>query len=187
MISLASVIFIVYDIEATCWEGQPPGMVQETLEIGAYRLDRLGNIESSFDRLIKPTIHPQLSLFCHRLTGISQPEVNRARPFYEVGEDFIEWTGAYDEADVVLASWGRFDKKQLTKDCNLHGMDTDWLDYHIDLKMQYQRIRGLPKPRGLKSATRFEGFDWMGEQHRALDDAKNTVQLFRKLFDEWEY
>ncbi|MEL6357137.1 MAG: exonuclease domain-containing protein, partial [Bacteroidota bacterium] len=101
-------------------------------------------------------------------------------------EDFIDFTGFYDNDDeIVLASWGNFDAKQLNKDCQLHDFESNWLDNHIDLKSQYQRIRGLPKPRGLKSAIKHEGFEWIGEQHRALDDAQNTVQLFRKFLDDW--
>ncbi|MEM9837104.1 MAG: 3'-5' exonuclease [Bacteroidota bacterium] len=179
--------FIVYDIEATCWEGTPPGLVQETIEIGAYRLDRFGDIEAAFSRLIKPIMHPQLSLYCQRLTQIDQADINRAQTFDRVAESFIDWMGFYDTPDVVLASWGKFDTKQLRKDSLLHRLETDWLEYSIDLKEQYRRIRGLPKLRGLKSAVRHEGFDWIGDQHRALDDAKNTVQLFRKFFDDWQY
>lgn len=179
--------FIVYDIEATCWEGTPPGMVQETIEVGAYRLDRLGNIEASFERLIKPLLHPQLSYYCRRLTNIDQVEINRARPFGDVMDDFLEWTGWYDDEDLVLASWGNFDNKQLRKDCQLHDFSEDFLENHINLRLQYQRLKGLPKKRGLKSATKHEGFDWIGDQHRALDDTKNLVQIFRKFFDDWQW
>ncbi len=177
----------MYDIEATCWEGRPPGMVQETLEIGAYRLDRFGDIHSSFQRLIKPILHPQLSLFCHKLTGIDQADVNKAKSFDVVAEQFVQWSGFLDSPDVVMASWGRFDFRQLRKDCALHQLEDDWLDYCIDLKEQYRSIKGLPKAKGLKAAVEREGFDWMGEEHRALDDAKNTVQIFRKLLDDWIY
>lgn len=179
--------FIVYDIEATCWEGTPPGTKQETIEIGAYRVDRFGNVEGAFSRLIKPIIHPQLSLYCQRLTNIDQSDINRARGFEEVAEAFKEWIGYYDHEDYVLASWGRFDGRQLARDCQVHNLNDEWLDPHIDLKEQYRRIRGLPKTRGLKSAIKHEGFFWEGEEHRALDDAKNTTQLFQKLLDEWQF
>ena len=181
---LVGVKFIVYDIEATCWEGRPPGMVQETIEIGAYAVDSYGNVGGAFSRLIKPLLHPQLSYFCRRLTNIEQSDINRARDFRRVAEDFQDWIG---EEDYLLCSWGKFDKTQLIRDCDLHRMDSWWLDDHIDLKTQYQDIRGLPKKRGLAAAVRHEGFEWTGEQHRALDDAENTVKLFQKFLDEWRY
>jgi inhibitor of KinA sporulation pathway (predicted exonuclease) len=178
--------FIVYDIEATCWEGRPPGMEQEIIEIGAYAVDAYGQVEGSFSRLVQPVIHPQLSLFCRQLTHIEQEDIDRARDFPRVVADFQDWIGIY-RADYVLAAWGRFDERMFRHDCQLHRLEEDWLDPSIDLKEQYREIRKLPKRRGLASAVRHEGFEWTGEQHRALDDAENTVKIFRKLLDVWRY
>ena len=178
--------FIVYDIEATCWEGRPPGMVQETIEIGAYQVDAYGQVGPSFSRLVKPVLHPQLSHFCRRLTNIEQPDINRAKDFARVIRDFQDWIGV-DRDAYTLAAWGKFDEQQLRQDCVLHRLDDYWLDPSINLKMQYRELRGLPKKRGLVAAVRHEGFEWSGEQHRALDDAENTLKIFRKLLDVWRY
>ena len=43
--------FIIFDLEATCWEGKPPNMVQETIEIGAVRINPYGEVEDTFNRL----------------------------------------------------------------------------------------------------------------------------------------
>ncbi len=178
--------FIVYDIEASCWEGRPPGMVQETIEIGAYAVDAYGQVESAFSRLIKPLLHPQLSLFCRQLTQIDQADINRARDFPRVIADFQDWIDL-DGAPYLMAAWGNFDEQQLRQDCLLHDLDESWLDASINLRAQYRDLRQLPNKRGLASAVRHEGFDWSGEQHRALDDAENTVKVFRKLLDVWRY
>ena len=69
----------------------------------------------------------------------------------------------------------------------MHKLEDYWLDEHIDLKNQYQEIKGLPKKRGLKSAVKHEGYEWEGEQHRALTDAKNTAKVFQSLIDMWRY
>ncbi len=184
---LAHVKFIVYDIEATCWEGRPPATVQETIEIGAYQVDAYGRVGPSFSRLIKPVLHPQLSHFCRRLTNIDQADINRAKDFPRVIRDFQQWIGVDRGEPYTLAAWGKFDEQQLRKDCALHRLDDYWLDHSINLKQQYRELRKLPKKRGLASAVRHEGFEWTGEQHRALDDAENTVKVFRKLLDVWRY
>ena len=176
----------MYDIEATCWEGRPPGMVQETIEIGAYEVTAYGEVGAAFSRLIQPILHPQLSYFCRRLTRIEQDDIDRARDFPRVIEAFRQWVAPESEP-YVLAAWGDFDQRQLLQDCALHRVDDDWLHSHINLKAQYRDLRGLPKKRGLASAVRHEGFEWTGEQHRALDDAENTVKVFRKLLDMWRY
>jgi inhibitor of KinA sporulation pathway (predicted exonuclease) len=178
--------FIIYDIEATCWEGRPPGMVQETIEIGAIEIDRYGQVGGHFSRLIRPVMHPTLSLFCRQLTQIDQVEVNRARDFSRVIDEFQDWIGV-DDDEYLLASWGDFDPEQLAADCRLHNIDDYWLDEHINLKAQYREIRGLPKKRGLKSAVKHEGYEWEGEQHRALTDARNTAKVFLSLIDMWRY
>ena len=178
--------FIVYDIEATCWEGRPPVMVQETIEIGALEIDQVGRVLRQFSRLIKPVIHPQMSLFCRKLTQIDQGDIDRAQKFPRVIRDFKDWIGVEDD-DYLLASWGDFDRTQLMADCRQHRLEDWWLDEHINLKKQYQQIRGLPKRRGLKSAVKHEGHVWEGEQHRALTDAINTAKVFTELIDVWRY
>ncbi|THH41629.1 3'-5' exonuclease [Neolewinella litorea] len=178
--------FIIYDIEATCWEGRPPGMVQETIEIGAFEVNAYGEVGAAFSRLIKPILHPQLSHFCRQLTNIDQSDINRSRDFSRVIQAFQDWIDV-DGEPYALAAWGSFDERQLRQDCDLHRMDDYWLDPHINLKAQYRDIRSLPKKRGLASAIRHEGFEWTGEQHRALDDAENTVKIFCKLLDMWRY
>lgn len=178
--------FIIYDIEATCWAGRPPGMTQETIEIGACALDRYGVRTSSFSKLIKPTLHPRLSLFCRDLTGIEQTELNRAGDFRRVIREFQEWIGV-DEEDYLLASWGDFDPQQLRVDCKFHKIDDYWLDEHINLREQYQQIRKLPKKRGLKAAVKHEGMVWEGAQHEALVDAENTAKVFQAMIDEWRW
>jgi inhibitor of KinA sporulation pathway (predicted exonuclease) len=73
--------YIIYDLEATCWQGRPDGYTIETIEIGAVKLDDYGDILSEFDAFIRPKIHPVLSDFCQSLTSISQIDVNRAEQF----------------------------------------------------------------------------------------------------------
>ncbi len=178
--------FIIFDLEATCWQGRPPGTTQETIEIGAFKINPYGEAESYFHRFVQPILHPQLSLYCKQLTQIDQSDINRARGFSEVMEDFCDWIGVYDE-EYLLASWGGFDQRQLQRDCALHRQEDDWLEPYIDLKRQYARLRNLNRPKGLKSVVQLEGLEFTGQHHRALDDAENLVKIFRKYLDVWQY
>lgn len=179
-------IFIIYDIEASCWEGRPPAMVQETIEIGAYKVDAYGDILGSFNSLIKPVLHPQLSLFCQRLTTITQPEINRAPIFPKVAEAFLDWI-CEDDEDYLLCSWGNFDKQILVQDCKLHRMEYDWVLPHLNLKDQYHTFKKLPRLRNLKHATEMEGFEFTGTPHRGISDAENLTKIFIKHLDVWQY
>lgn len=179
--------FIVYDLEATCWPNRPSSLKQEIIEVGGYRLDHAGEVEASFQAFVRPIVHPMLSPFCRELTTISQPQVNSADKWDLVCEDFLDFIGYYDDEDYLLCAWGDWDAKQLVKDCRLHDMDSAWVEPNINLKRQYARIKRLKRPYGLAKSLRLEGYDWEGDQHRAIADARNLVKLFREYIDEWAY
>ena len=178
--------FIIYDLEATCWQGKPANKTQEIIEVGAIKMDRFGEITDEFSRFVRPVLNPVLSAYCKELTSIDQIAINRADKFDQVIEDFQDWIEIFDE-EYLLCSWGRFDKPLLKQDCELHQIETDWLDPHINVKRQYQEMKRLRKPRGLMNAIEAEGFEFTGMHHRALSDAQNLGKIFSKYLDEWVY
>lgn len=179
--------YIVYDLEATCWQNRPPSIPQETIEVGAFKLTEDGEAIRSFQAFVRPMLHPHLSAFCTSLTGIEQTQIDCADPFDIVADDFIEFVGYDDGEDYLLCAWGDFDAKQLRRDCRLHDLNDEWIDPNIDLKTQYKQINRLSRPRGLVRSVRAVGGDWEGDQHRAIDDARNLVKVFRAFIDEWVF
>lgn len=179
--------FIIFDLEATCWEFRPPQMVQEIIEIGALKLDEYGEEQDRFNSFVKPVIHPQLSPFCQKLTTITQVDVNRAATFPKVCEHFMNWIGVHDDEEYLLCSWGSFDKRMLIQDCKLHRMDYDWVEPHINLKEQYHEIKRLHRTRSLRHAVEVEGLEFEGTYHRGISDAENLAKLFVCYLDVWRY
>jgi 3'-5' exoribonuclease 1 len=177
--------YIIYDVEATCWNGNH-NRQQEIIEIGAIKINGYGELDSSFSSFVRPIIHPILSSFCTELTSISQIDVNRAAGFSEVIEEFMNWIEV-DESNYLLCSWGKFDKEMMISDCILHNIDEDWVYDHIDIKQQYQEIKRLRQAKGLRKVVEQEGFEFTGEQHSAIDDAKNLAKIFLKYIDEWMF
>ncbi len=178
--------FIIYDLEATCWENRPDWMVSEIIEIGAIRMNYYGEILGKFNQFVKPVLNPRLSYFCMDLTSIEQQKIDRSKTFPDVIENFMDWAYVFEE-DYLLCSWGSFDKKMLIQDCELHNLEWDWVEKHINIKRQYHEIRKLRKMRGLKYSVEKEGFDFEGHHHRGMDDAHNLSKLFMKFRDEWRY
>lgn len=178
--------FIIYDLEATCWEGKPPQMQQEVIEIGALILNPYGEVEDVFNSFVQPVVHPFLSHYCQQLTSITQLNVNRAPRFPEVTDLFLDWAESFDD-DFVLCSWGSFDRKLLINNCDLHRLDWDWVDPHMNLKHQYHQIKRQRRMIGLKSAVEREGFEFTGIHHRAISDAENLAKIFGKYLDVWQY
>ncbi len=179
--------FIIYDLEATCWNGHAPGKTSEIIEIGAIRLNGFGEITGEYNRFVQPIIHPILSPFCKELTSIEQANVDRAKKFETVIEEFQDWVGVFDDENYVLCSWGRYDSEMLRQDCRLHDLETDWVFPTINVKDQYRKIKKLNKPWGLKKTIDREGFEFEGIHHRAISDALNLSKIFVRYLDEWVY
>lgn len=178
--------FIVFDLEATCWQGRPRSMIQEIIEIGAIKMNPYGEVTGTFNQFIRPILNPRLSAFCQELTTIEQEDIDRAKSFPDVIEHFQDWAEIFDE-DYLLCSWGNFDRQMLIQDCRLHRMEEDWAEEHINLKRQYQELKKLRRPWGLRRAVESEGFEFTGVHHRGIDDAENLAKIFGKYLDEWRY
>ncbi len=178
--------FIIYDLEATCWQGNSIDKMQEIIEIGACRMSRFGEIESEFSRLVRPVLNPVLSAYCRDLTSIDQIEINRADTFPTVIDAFMDWA-LIDTEEYMLCSWGGKDQTMLAENCRLHHLDDDWLEPHLNVRNQYHEMKRLRRRRGLKHAIEIEGFEFTGAQHRALPDAENLAKIFTKYLDEWQY
>ncbi|MFT5648140.1 MAG: 3'-5' exoribonuclease 1 [Aureispira sp.] len=181
--------YIIYDLEATCWETdiETRGKKREIIEIGALLLDKHGTVKSRFESFVQPIVHPMLSDFCQNLTTISQVDVNQADKFPEVIEDFQEWIGLNNDEEYLLCSWGFFDKSALVKDCKLHKLDGQWAKKHISLKDQYPRIKNIGRAIGMNKALEMEGFEFEGTMHRGIDDAVNLTKIFCKYLNLWRY
>jgi inhibitor of KinA sporulation pathway (predicted exonuclease) len=177
--------YIIFDLEATCWEGNNLGRVQEIIEIGAVHVDTYGTPGDTFQKFVQPIHEPTLSIYCQDLTGITQHDVHTARPFPYCGKQFMTWIEAQTESDYMLCSWGGKDQELLIQACLEASIDTDWTDPYVDLKAEYHRIHRVQRKIGLKKALLREGIEFDGAHHRALDDARNLTTIFLKHFDMW--
>ena len=179
--------YIIFDLEATCWENRTHLKNQnETIEIGAVLINKEKKIIAEFEQFIKPKKHPILSDFCKNLTSIQQSNVDNAPLFNEAIEKFKEWI-SQDGNDYLLCSWGFYDKKQFESDCLVHGIASEWTSPHISLKHQYQEIKNLKRAIGMKNALKNENIELEGTHHRGIDDARNIAKIFLKYFDDWKY
>lgn len=176
---------IIVDLEATCWP-KPHTQISEIIEIGAVRMDREGEIVDEFSQFVKPQLNPVLSEFCINLTSITQEMVDEARGFPEVASAFLSWIEKGGEA-YSLCSWGFYDRKQFRQDCELHGLDTNWLRPHINIKHQYAELNQLSRPLGMAAALKREGLSLMGTHHRGIDDARNIARIFHRHLVYWDF
>ena len=80
---------------------------------------------------------------------------------------------------------GDYDKKQLESDCHLHGIDSEWINPHFNIKQEYGKLKKLQRSIGLDNALSFEKMNLEGTHHRGIDDARNISKIFLKYFNDW--
>jgi inhibitor of KinA sporulation pathway (predicted exonuclease) len=174
--------YIIFDLEATCWETRGSGQRNEIIEIGALKFNEVGEKIDEFCAFVYPKLNPILSPFCKQLTHIKQSDIDSALPFPEVLSGFQEWIGE----DYLLCSWGLYDRNQLKADCKLHELPGTWAERHISLKHQHPEVRGIGKRMGMARALELEGFQLEGTHHRGIDDARNISKIFLKYLGQWK-
>jgi len=170
--------WLVIDLEATTDDGGWPIEEMEVIEIGASVVTRAGREVDHFQRFIRPQRRPLLTPFCRHLTRITQANIDAGAPLPQVWEQFERWLGQHLPKLEGWASWGDYDRKQLEQEWQQKKRDRALARLpHMNLKQQFAQARQLKSAPGLNSALQLAGMQFNGQQHRALEDARNTARL----------
>jgi len=169
----------VVDVEATCWEGEPPpGEVNEIIEIGICVVDT-----ASWSRLAKHGIivrpaRSKVSAFCTSLTSLTEEEVSQGVSFAEACEML---RGEYDSMSRPWASWGDYDRNQFQRQCDFDGIAYPFSDSHSNVRIRFTKAFGLNRRPGMETALKMAGMPLDGRHHRGVDDAWNIAALAIEL------
>lgn len=173
--------YIILDIE---FNGRKfaSELPMEVIEIGAVRLNSSLAYVDEFSSMIKPVYFAKLNSFLKKKTGIEQEEIDAADGFVQVSERFREWLGPNE--NFLLLTWGGEDMKRIVFDTRMHKLDDSyWMttDY-FDLLKGYLRYKGVSNDVSVEAALADLEIETSGSAHRALDDARMTAEVFRKVF-----
>ncbi len=173
---------LIIDLEATCDEGDRLlAEEMEIIEIGAVWASADGRVIDTFEALVRPVVHPQLTSFCKQLTGVSQSDVDSAEPFPIAAAKLASFAQRFQPDSTVWGSWGQFDANQLACECERHGVQHPLIGFeHVNLKRRFAKSRKI-KEVGMARALQMVGCALEGAHHRGLDDAKNIAKLLRHL------
>ena len=170
--------WLVIDLEATTDDGGWPIEEMEVIEIGASVVTRAGREVDHFQRFIRPQRRPLLTPFCRQLTRIPQANIDAGAPMVQVWQQFERWLGQHLPKLEGWASWGDYDRQQLEQEWQQKKLDSALARLpHMNLKQQFAQARQLRRAPGLNSALQLAGMQFNGQQHRALEDARNTARL----------
>ena len=171
-------MYLVADIEATCFEQFNVRDNNEIIEVGLVVCSSSGNIQSTFQSFVRPVISQRLSGFCKKLTKIKQEWVDEAETLDRVIERAMQWlkeSGVPEPNRIRWTSFGSWDNQCLIRDCHRHNIWTPF-GHFTDLKKAYARYSGC-KLCGLREAIENEGLIWDGQPHRAVWDAINAAKI----------
>lgn len=172
---------IVVDLEATCWEGDPPtGQEQEIIEIGVCALDiAAGKRSKKLSLLVRPD-RSTVSPFCTRLTTLTQEQVDQGVTFAEAVETLRR---EYQPAERTWASYGDYDRIQLQRQCEQRGVPYPFDRTHLNIKNLLAISLNLPYEVGLDRAVDLLHLPLEGTHHRGDDDAWNIAAVLAALFE----
>lgn len=175
--------WLVIDLEATTEEGGWPVEDMEIIEIGASLVAADGHELDHFQRFVRPLRRPCLTSFCRELTHISQTNVDSAATLATLWPQFERWLAPHLGNLAGWASWGDYDRRQFELEWQRHDLHSSLRQLpHSNLKQRFAEARQLKRAVGLHTALQLAGLTFQGQQHRALEDARNTARLLPLIF-----
>ncbi|MFC4854259.1 exonuclease domain-containing protein [Actinophytocola glycyrrhizae] len=169
----------VVDVEATCWDGPPPpGEVSEIIEIGLTVVDLAAGTRLGKHRVLVRPQRSRVSAFCTELTSLTQEEVDEGVPFAEACRTLAR---DHDTATLPWASWGDYDRKQFTRQCEHTGTGYPFSADHTNAKLRFTEAHHLRRRPGMAQALGIAGLPLEGRHHRGDDDSWNIAALVLHL------
>lgn len=174
---------IVVDLEATCWEDNPPpGEEQEIIEIGVCALD-IASLERIKKRsfLIRPE-RSKVSDFCTQLTTITQAQLDEeGMPFADAVQRLRD---EYTPQERTWASFGDFDRILFQRQCEARGVAYPFGRTHLNIKNLLGISHNLPFEISLERALEKFSIPMEGTLHRGGDDAWGIAAVLAAIFRE---
>jgi inhibitor of KinA sporulation pathway (predicted exonuclease) len=178
--------YIILDIE---FNGRKfaSDLPMEVIEIGAVRLDSSLRQTDEFSSFIKPVFFSKLNGFIKKKTGIPQEAIDQASGFRNVISDFISWLDRSES--YLLVTWGGEDMKRIVFDTRMHKLDdSNWMAVkYLDLLKGFISYKHITNDVSVETALFELDIAASGSAHRALDDARMTAEIFRKIFDKLDF
>lgn len=173
---LKEITFVVIDLETT---GGAPHLGAAITEIGAVKV-RAGEVLGEFKTFIDPQ-HPVPS-YITSLTGITDEMLFQAPNIKEIFPSLLEFLGTQSET-VLVAQNAPFDLSFLTHAARAHQFE--WPEFPVlDTAIIARKVLTRDEAPNCKLATlaAFFGTETT-PNHRALDDARATVDVFHGLLE----
>jgi 3'-5' exoribonuclease 1 len=158
----------------------------EIIQMGAVALDYQDSFIGEFDQLVKPQYSDVITPDIYRLTGITTEMLNQGISFQEVMVDFAAWCKKIsDEDNYEIFAWSNNDLIQLQQELMLKDrtdfFDLEFMNVWKDYQFVFKELLGINSLMSLDKAIKALDIDFVGNQHNALNDARNTAKLYQMV------
>ncbi|MGL4730429.1 MAG: exonuclease domain-containing protein, partial [Clostridium sp.] len=160
--------------------------INETISIGAIKYNRNFNYQEKerFYSFIKPIYNVKLNEKIIELTKIKQEEIDNAKDFNSVMNDFYNWVG---HERTIFVSWGLADLRILNSDNENNGEDLEIVhtikENYVDFQEEFCEFMKSKNSISLLNGLKEYNIKFNGIQHNPLDDAVNLKELAIKFID----
>ncbi|XP_062518592.1 ERI1 exoribonuclease 3-like [Corticium candelabrum] len=182
--------FLVLDFQATC-DDKVRVYPQEVIEFPVLLFNaRTFATEDVFHTYVTPTVHPRLSAFCTKLTGITQDKVDGQPTLHETMQRFHEWMASHGLLDPSVKSCfvtcGDWDlKTMLPSLCTYLKLSIpDYFRKWVNIKKVFQRTFHKPKLVDMVPMLDDLGLQLDGRHHSGIDDSKNIAKILIKILEK---
>jgi inhibitor of KinA sporulation pathway (predicted exonuclease) len=176
---------VIVDVEATCWENQPPppGERNEIIEIGVCLYDVKANTLSDKRSIfVKPTMS-KVSPFCTQLTTITAEQLEEQGIEFSEACEILE--KEYRSRGRLWGSWGNYDRRMFKDQCKVTGVHYPFSDRHFNIKQLFAKtILDGGQAVGMSQALEIAGLPLEGVHHRGGDDAWNIGRLLQYMVEK---
>lgn len=178
--------YIVFDLE---WNQCPygkhkenPDLPFEIIEIGAVKMNGRKEVIDEYHQYIKPEVYDRLNYHTREILGITMQELKDGISFPQAVREFLEWCGDRP----IFCTWGTLDLNELQKNMKFY----DCIEllpgpiYYYDIQKLFAIAYEDKKDRkALSYAVEYLGITEEGAFHEALEDARYTAEVFKKIPD----
>ncbi len=174
---------LVVDVEATCWERNPPSGTpaeerkNEIIEFGLTTISMPDKeIVESRSIIVRPTT-TEISDFCTQLTTLTPKFVEKNGISYNEALDILRTEYRCDRN--MWASWGCYDRDIILRQCQREHIRSPFNMNHFNIKSAFCWKYGFNC--GVSKALKHIGLKFDGTPHRGIDDSKMIANLLLSL------
>jgi inhibitor of KinA sporulation pathway (predicted exonuclease) len=169
----------VLDFETTCNGSRD--YVKEIIEFPGVLLEYDGKSYtkiSSFQRFCKPKVNLNIHEYYHKLTGITQEQIDTECDFPDIMQDFEKWIDNYVNDDAIILTFGDRDLATMMEECKRWNISPRPIyNRYINIRQVIKDFFNHEKQYEMDELLKMFGYDLVGH-HSGIDDCCNIATLW---------